>query len=199
MMTTRRWIIAALICTIGFVFTVLFIQHARDSHREEALIAKHQEIRDDSLIRVAVVARTDTLSTRLDSAIHVARVADSSWHAATASATTSVQTIIHSTKPDTIKIKELVYQVDTLIMKGDTLAKRGEALADTLAKFRVSVSLERSAWKKERDDLNSALNISEAMHRHWGFGCAGGGGLTRAPSGQIIAGPSVTCGIAYRL
>ncbi len=197
-MTTRQWIVGSLGTVVVLVLTVLFIERIRDAHREDALIAKHQEIHDDSIARIAAMRATDTLSVRLDSALRAAHVANSNWHAATAHVATTVQTIVKSAKPDTVKIRELVYQIDTLVMRGDTLAQRDEALADTLTKFRVNVSLERAAWLQERNALASALKISEAMHRHWGFGCAGGGGVSYTPSGQIVAGPSVSCGIVYR-
>jgi exosome complex RNA-binding protein Csl4 len=180
------------------IVTTAIVQHQRDAGRDRELLELHGRITADSVIRALAVAKTDADGSVLDTAVRAAAHADSSWHAATGSARAHVGEIVASTKPDTVKIAELVDQVDTLIVKGDSLAGRVDSLRAAAVNFRVAVGVERASWEMERKDQATALAVSETRHRHWGLGATAGATLVRTPDGQVRAGPGITLGLTFR-
>jgi hypothetical protein len=180
------------------VVLVLFVEHLRDHARDTELTSLRQRVAADSAARVAQGARTDTIRRRVDTAAHVVAHADTVYRRAASTVRARVDTILASSVPDTVKIRELVHEVDTLRVTGDSVVHACTELANTCQQLRVQVDVERAAWASERKDLTHALDVSEARHRHWGLGVTAGAAAMRLPDGSIRAGPGLTLGITYR-
>jgi len=195
-----RWRGTAIVAAVAIVAGLLYGHyhgHYRDAGRDRELVQLHALISRDSSQRVAAVAHTDTAMARADTAVQQSRGADSSWTHARTLAERAHQ-VATSTAPDTEKVHALVTIVDTLRVAGDSL--RVALVRDTAAivQLRVAIGGERAAWSTERQDLQHALTVSEAQHRHWGLGITAGAAVVRDPDGSLHSGPGVTIGITYR-
>jgi hypothetical protein len=197
MITRREVTIAATVA--GVCVALAFVVSAiRDRHRDADLVRLHQTIAADSARRVDATVATDHSLARQDTTAKAAAHQDSAWHAAASNARTTTGQILASRKPDTVKIQELVYQIDTLIVHGDSLAKADSTDRDAIAAARVSFGIERAAWSTERKTLAHSLDVSEARHRHWGLGVTAGPTIVRDPQGVVRGGLGMTIGVTYR-
>lgn len=193
-LTRWQWAAAALaaLLIIGFI-----VAHRRDAGRDRELVALHAIIARESLERAAAVAHTDSAIMQSETAVRRSSRADSGWTNAHRAAA-RVPTILASTKPDTVKIRELVATVDTLRIAGDSLQRAAAADTIAIAQLRARFLVERSAAQRERDDLAKALAVSEARHRHWGLGATIGYSGIRDQAGIVRVGPGITVGATYR-
>lgn len=195
-MTRRDLLIAAIVA--GAVLVLAFVlEHARDANRDRELEQLHGVIARNSKVRVAAVARTDTVFLRGDTATKRTARADSGWTRAR-SAADQVPAILAAAVHDTVKIRELVAVVDTLRIAGDSLARAAAADTAVIHDLRIAIGNERSAWADERRDLAHALEVAEARRRHWGPGATLGYGALRDNAGVIRAGPAIVIGLTYR-
>ena len=183
---------------VGLFVTVFVVIHLIDSHRAEQLEQLHGAIARDTVARKAAEERTDTAVTATKSAAAAVAHADSSWAHITSRAGTQVAAIVASPVHDTLKIKELVYVVDTLREQGDSLERAADA--DTLAahELRVTLLAERAAWTQQSDDYAAALKKAEAQIRHWGLGCSGGPSIVSSAGVARTGLLGATCGITWR-
>ncbi len=194
---TRRDATIAVVSAGALLVLTLVVQHFRDAGRDRELEQLRGIVGRDKIQREAATAKTDTAVEHADTAVHRTARADSGWDTARRSAA-GVPAILAKPVHDTVKIRELVTQIDTLIVAGEALKRAAAADTVAIAELRVSFAGERKAWSTERDDLKHSLDVSESRHRHWGLGCTGGAGVVRSTSGVLYAGPAVTCGVAYR-
>ncbi|MDB4876479.1 MAG: hypothetical protein JWM41_2925 [Gemmatimonadetes bacterium] len=190
-----RWAIA-----VGAALVLLFVvEHFRDAGKDHELVTLHQAIAADSTVRTAAVATTTAAAAVLDTSARAAARADTLWRSAVTRAKTRVDTILVSTMPDTVKIRELVQVDAALIVAGNALADTTRQLRAAAVDFHAKVDIERAAWTKERRDLAHALDVSESRHRHWGLGVTIGPTIVRDPAGVVRAGPiGATVGLTYR-
>jgi hypothetical protein len=196
-MTKRELIIAAIVAGVVLVLGFL-IEHHLDANRDRELEQLHGIIARDKKARAAAVATTDSVIRKADTVAKQSAHADSGWKRARATAA-RVPVILAAPAPDTVKIRELVQVIDTLRVAGDSLARAAAADTAAIAQLRVAIGAERRAWSTERDDLNHALKVSEARHRHWGLGATLGPTVMRDPAGVVRAGPiGLSVGLTYR-
>jgi hypothetical protein len=183
---------------VAAIVVALVIAHCADNRRGDTLTRLHGQIDRDSAARVAATAKTDTALVQLKTATAAIARADSGWTVATRAAD-RVPVILAAPVPDTVKIRELVYVVDTLRERGDSLERT--VVADTVAVAVLYTQLrgERAAWQLERNNVGKALETSEAQHRHWGLGATLGPTITRESGGTVRANLiGLTVGITYR-
>lgn len=188
---------------IGVIVVMLVLwafscAHDRDQRREGELVAQHQQISNDSAVRVVETNRTDSIGKTLVHRIDTVRQTIVRYRAVSDSSRGVVERIVQSTVHDTIKVRELVEVAFGLRHAGDSLATKCTEIANTCEAFRSQAANEREAWRRERIDLAKALKISESMHRHWGLGATVGVSMIRSSDGRILAGPGITLGVTYR-
>jgi hypothetical protein len=195
-MTTRDVVRVAVAAGVALALAFI-VEHIRDAGRDAELLRLEGVVSRDSTARVAAAAKTDTAIAHADTTVRNSARADSGWNRARAAAA-RVPAIIASTKPDTVKIRELVATVDTLRIEGNSLQKAAAADTAAIVQLQVSFADERKTWKTERGDLARALQVSESRRRHWGLGATAGYGAVRDNAGVVRSGPSVTVGLTYR-
>jgi hypothetical protein len=175
----------------------LLVAHVRDRAKDARIAELRGRITADSALRVAAQARTDTAVIRAVRAVEETVRADSGWTSAKRVAA-RMPAMVASTKPDTVKIRELVATIDTLVVAGDQLQRAAAADTAAIAQLGATFIVERSAWDLERADLARALKVSESRSRHWGLGGSVGYAVIRDGAGVVRVGPGVTLGITYR-
>lgn len=193
-MTAREIRIA--IGALAALVVVFVVEHVRDRHRDAELQQLHGAIARDSAVRIRATQHTDTVTRRADTAVTGTRRADSGWARARVSAA-RVPAILAAPVHDTIKIRELVEVVDTLVVRGDSLERAADADSAAIVQMTAAITGERASWKTERGDLSHALDVSEAQHRHWGLGATFGYAVIQH-RGAIVGGPGASVGITYR-
>lgn len=186
----------AAIAAAAALVVFFVVEHVRDRHRDAELEQLHGIIHEDSAARVRSTLRTDTVIKRADTAVTITRSADSGWARARVSAA-RVPAILAAPVHDTVKIRELVEVVDTLVVRGDSLERAADADSTAIVQMTASFQGERAGWAKERGDLSHALDVSEAQRRHWGLGVTFGYAVVH-DAGTFRAGPGVSVGLTYR-
>ena len=177
--------------------TLGWMAFSRDSRLRRELKAAKAQVTQDSLARVAAVAQTDTARQIMDSLVVIRSKTDTIFRATRQIIRDTIERLVRSTIPETIKIKELVKAAQAL----DSAATRdNQACTEALSAcelFKVRAGEERQRWERERADLAGALKIAEKLGRHWGLGGACGGAVVIAGS-TVRAGPGCTLGFVYR-
>lgn len=195
--TTASWrpfLIGAAMGAAAVIAVVL----TRGTQLDAKLVQAKHVVTADSAARVVQMAMTDTVrAAAAEHATASARI-DTVWLEAKRTALDSVPAIVSSSAPDTVKIRDLVHVIDTLIVRGDSLAHANVLLVADVRGLDAQIDSERAASSRVIDDEAKALRISESEHRHWGFGCSGGPGLMDVAGAGRLSLLSVSCGLTYR-
>jgi hypothetical protein len=185
-------LVAAVVLVVYFVWA-----HGKDLRRDQELKDLRAQVSRDSLARVAQVAITDSLRQQVKVQVDTVQQVTTQYNTVVRAVHDTVERILNSAQPDTVKVRELVHVIDTLQVAGAREVKACTELAQTCSQLRVQVDSERKAWGGERQDLQRALTLAERLHRHWGLGATCGYGAIKVGPG-VQVGPGCLLGLTYR-